>query len=70
MDLVRRGGFIDTVLSPSVGSYLSLNSARFKRGRGPVCPPPLLLVLNARILKSHKGLSCQLWVRRADGVEL
>lgn len=68
MDLVRRGGFIDTGLSPGVASYLSLNSARFKRGRGPSAL--LRLVLNARILKSHKGLSCQLWVRRADGVEL
>jgi len=34
MDLVRRGGFIDTRLSPSVGSYLSLNSVRFNQSRG------------------------------------
>jgi len=53
MDLVRRGGFIDMGLSPSVGSYLSLNSVRFKQSSA--LPFPGAVILQSAYLEISQG---------------
>lgn len=56
MDLVRRGGFIDMGLSPSVGSYLSLNSVQFKQSRGrSALPFPGAIILQSAYLEISQG---------------